>query len=47
MVLEDDTVLADQIALILKNNEYEVQLASNSDTFFTQLRTFKPYLVVS
>ena len=46
MVLEDDTVLADQIALILKNNEYEVQLASNSDTFFAQLRTFKPDVIL-
>ncbi|HQC58221.1 MAG TPA: response regulator, partial [Candidatus Syntrophosphaera thermopropionivorans] len=46
MVLEDDTVLAEQIALILKNNEYEVQLASNSDTFFAQLRTFKPDVIL-
>jgi len=40
MVLEDDTVLAEQIALILKNNEYEVQLASNSDTFFCSTKNF-------
>ncbi|MCB5257619.1 MAG: sigma-54 dependent transcriptional regulator [Candidatus Cloacimonetes bacterium] len=46
IVLEDDIVLAEQIAHILQTNNYEVQLASNSDTFFLQLRTFKPDVIL-
>ena len=46
MVLEDDTILAEQISRVLNDSKYEVQLASNSDTFFTQLRTFKPDVIL-
>ena len=34
LILEDDVVLADQVALILNRYNYEVLITANSDVFF-------------
>lgn len=46
LILEDDIVLADQIALVLKRYSYEVLITANSDLFFEELRLFNPDVVL-
>ena len=46
LILEDDVVLADQIALVLKRFSYEVMITANSDIFFEELRVFNPDVIL-
>jgi len=46
LILEDDVVLADQVALILNRYNYEVLITSNSDIFFEELRVFNPDVIL-
>ncbi len=46
IILEDDLVLAGQIAKVLKANEYSVLHSSNSDSFFEELRSFMPDVIL-
>lgn len=46
LILEDDVVLADQIALVLKRYSYEVLITANSDIFFEELRVFNPDVIL-
>lgn len=46
LILEDDVVLADQVALILNRYSYEVMITANSDAFFEELRVFNPDVIL-
>ncbi|MDD4310404.1 MAG: sigma-54 dependent transcriptional regulator [Candidatus Cloacimonetes bacterium] len=46
LILEDDVILADQIAKVMKRYEYDVLLTSNSDVFFERLREFQPDVIL-
>ncbi len=46
LILEDDIVLADQIALVLKRYLYDVLVTANSDLFFEELRVFNPDVIL-
>lgn len=46
LILEDDVVLADQVALVLKRYTYEVLITANSDSFFEELRVFNPDVIL-
>ncbi len=46
LILEDDVILADQIAKVMQRYEYEVLLTTNSDQFFDELRIFQPDVVL-
>nr|MDK2850925.1 two-component system, NtrC family, nitrogen regulation response regulator NtrX [Candidatus Cloacimonadota bacterium] len=46
LILEDDVVLADQIALVLNKYLYEVLVTPNSDIFFEELRIFNPDVIL-
>jgi DNA-binding NtrC family response regulator len=46
LILEDDVVLADQIALVLNRYSYEVLVTPNSDIFFEELRIFNPDVIL-
>ena len=42
LILEDDIVLSEQIANVVKHYNYEVMQTINSDQFFEVLRQFQP-----
>ena len=46
LILEDDVVLSEQIANIMRHYEYEVLLTVNSDQFFEILRNFQPDVIL-
>ena len=46
LILEDDVVLADQVALVLNRYNYEVLITANSDLFFEELRVFNPDVIL-
>ncbi|MCK9557860.1 MAG: sigma-54 dependent transcriptional regulator [Candidatus Cloacimonetes bacterium] len=46
LILEDDVVLADQVALILNKFNYDVLITANSDVFFEELRIFNPDVIL-
>jgi DNA-binding NtrC family response regulator len=46
LILEDDVVLAEQVALVLDRYFYEVLITANSDTFFEELRVFNPDVIL-
>lgn len=46
IILEDDVVLAEQISKVLKRCDYTVMHATNSDTFFEELRNFAPDVIL-
>ncbi len=46
LILEDDIVLAEQIAKVMKRYEYQVLLTVNSDQFFEELRVFQPDVIL-
>lgn len=46
LILEDDVVLADQIALVLKRFSYDILITANSDAFFEELRVFNPDVIL-
>ena len=46
LILEDDVVLADQVALVLKRFNFEVLITANSDIFFEELRVFNPDVIL-
>jgi len=46
IILEDDVVLAEQISKVLKRFDYSVMHATNSDTFFEELRNFAPDVIL-
>ena len=46
IILEDDVVLAEQISKVLKRFDYSVMHAANSDTFFEELRSFAPDVIL-
>jgi len=46
LILEDDIVLAEQIAKVMKRYDYEVGLTVNSDHFFEKLRIFQPDVIL-
>ena len=46
LILEDDIVLAEQIAKVMKRYEYQVLLTVNSDQFFDELRMFQPDVIL-
>lgn len=46
LVLEDDLFLAQQIAALLSSKGYDVRHTINSDTFFAELREFKPDVIL-
>lgn len=46
LILEDDVILADQIAKVMVRYDYEVLLTTNSDQFFDELRIFQPDVVL-
>lgn len=46
IILEDDVVLADQISKVLKRFDYAVMHATNSDSFFDELRIFSPDVIL-
>ncbi|MEN6446044.1 MAG: sigma-54 dependent transcriptional regulator [Candidatus Cloacimonas sp.] len=46
LILEDDTVLSEQLANVMRRYEYEVVVTENSDNFFTVLRTFQPDVIL-
>ncbi|MDD2230353.1 MAG: sigma-54 dependent transcriptional regulator [Candidatus Cloacimonetes bacterium] len=46
LILEDDVILAEQIAKVMKRYEYEVLITTNSDMFFDELRIFRPDVIL-
>ncbi len=46
IILEDDMVLAQQIASLLTHKGYEVRHTINSDSFFAELREFQPDVIL-
>ena len=46
LILEDDVVISEQIANIMRHYEYEVLLTVNSDQFFEILRNFQPDVIL-
>lgn len=46
IILEDDAVLADQITKVLKQNDYTTLHSTNSDSFFEELRSFMPDVIL-
>lgn len=46
IILEDDVVLAEQISKVLKREDYAVLHATNSDSFFEELRNFAPDVIL-
>jgi len=46
LILEDDTVLSEQIANVVKHYNYEVMLTVNSDQFFDVLRSYQPDVIL-
>ncbi|HNQ42912.1 MAG TPA: sigma-54 dependent transcriptional regulator [Candidatus Cloacimonadota bacterium] len=46
LILEDDLILAEQIAMVLKRYNYNVLITSNSDSFFEELRLFLPDVIL-
>ncbi len=46
LILEDDFVLADQLALVLENYSYQVLITTNSEMFFEELRIFNPDVIL-
>ena len=46
LILEDDVILAEQIAKVMKRYEYEVLITTNSDMFFDELRVFQPDVIL-
>lgn len=46
LILEDDIILAEQIAKVMKRYEYEVLITTNSDMFFDELRVFQPDVIL-
>lgn len=46
LILEDDFVLADQLALVLQNYSYQVLVTTNSEMFFDELRVFNPDVIL-
>ncbi len=46
LILEDDVVLAEQIAKVMKRYEYDVLITTNSDMFFDELRIFQPDVIL-
>jgi len=46
LILEDDVVLAQNIASIIQRKHYDVLHTTNSDAFFLELRNFKPDVIL-
>jgi two-component system, NtrC family, nitrogen regulation response regulator NtrX len=46
LILEDDVILADQIAKVLRQRDYSVLHSTNSDAFFEELRSFMPDVIL-
>ncbi|HQP27371.1 MAG TPA: response regulator, partial [Candidatus Syntrophosphaera sp.] len=46
MILEDDLLLAGRIAKLLKVHEYSVLHSKNSDSFFEELRGYRPDVIL-
>jgi len=46
LILEDDIVLSEQIANVVKHYNYEVMQTINSDQFFEVLRQFQPDVIL-
>ncbi|MDZ4122204.1 MAG: sigma-54 dependent transcriptional regulator, partial [Candidatus Cloacimonadaceae bacterium] len=46
LILEDDVLLAQRISTLLVHKNYDVHHTSNSDTFFTELREFRPDVIL-
>lgn len=46
LILEDDVVLAEQVAMVLRRYSYGVLLTTNSDSFFEELRVFNPDVIL-
>jgi DNA-binding NtrC family response regulator len=46
LILEDDIVLAEQVAKVMKRYDYQVLLTTNSDQFFEELRVFQPDVIL-
>jgi DNA-binding response OmpR family regulator len=46
LILEDDIVLAEQIAKVMKRLNTMVLLTVNSDQFFDELRMFQPDVIL-
>ncbi len=46
IILEDDLVLSEQIQKVLKAADYSVLHSTNSDTFFEELRSFMPDVIL-
>lgn len=46
LILEDDQILAEQIAMVLKRYDYKVLITSNSDSFFEELPLFLPDVIL-
>lgn len=46
IILEDDLILANQIAKVLKGNDYSVLHSTNSDAFFEEVRSFMPDVIL-
>jgi len=46
LILEDDLILAQQIVALLIRKNYEVRHTINSDSFFVELRDFKPDVIL-
>ncbi|MCK9310608.1 MAG: sigma-54 dependent transcriptional regulator [Candidatus Cloacimonetes bacterium] len=46
LILEDDIILAEQIAKVMKRFDYKVLITTNSDMFFDELRVFQPDVIL-
>jgi two-component system nitrogen regulation response regulator NtrX len=46
IILEDDIILAEQIARVLKNRDFAVLHSTNSDAFFEELRSYMPDVIL-
>lgn len=46
LILEDDVILADQIAKVMRRYEYDVMHTTNSDMFFDELRVYQPDVIL-
>lgn len=46
LILEDDFVLAEQLALVLESYNYKVLITTNSESFFEELRVFSPDVIL-
>ncbi|MBW6513928.1 MAG: sigma-54 dependent transcriptional regulator [Candidatus Syntrophosphaera sp.] len=46
IILEDDNILANQIAKVLKQHDYSVLHSTNSDAFFEELRGYMPDVIL-